>query len=320
MKRSKPQDTAGEDDYEAVEPQSVDAEEIMFGALDAITKRFERTEGFSTMIEPELFNQCATVARLALEWARLETIRGDRKSKPNDYLRAAADLIQDSAKLIAVHPEREKKENDDRWKAKLEGRVSLDKIRGGRAGGVTVKMRDGSLFRFEPFTGDSDRGFREFVAKHWRRMIEADLSGNMKDESGQSRTLKDMLILSLAGGEKGMETAKQYLRSAGYKIRVEALDRAVQVAGNHSAIWAASVVQRWLEIVAEDATAERLAEWSKLGIEAIDLRSMAETRALGNKARGSGKRRAAKNAEGTSIKESEARKEQGKKRKKQPRG
>lgn len=307
-------------DCEAIEPQSVDAEEIMFGALDAITKRFERTEGFSTMIEPELFNQCATVARLALEWARLETIRGDKKSKPNDYLRAAADLIQDSAKLIAVHPEREKKENDDRWKAKLEGRVGLDKIRGGSAGGVTVKMRDGTFFRFEPFTGASERGFRDFVTKHFARMIKQGLSEIGRNEAGERHTLKEWLLLSLSEKEAGIEAAKHWLRCAGYGMRVNDLERAAQDIGHHVSTFADSVVERWSEIVAEQSAAEKIAEWEVEGIEAVDLRAMAETRARANKDKGSGKRRKAGRLEGTSTKESKARKEQGKTRKKQPRG
>lgn len=320
MNTLQPTDTPQAEDDEVIDPQGVTLDEIEYGALDAITERFKRTEGFCTMIEPELFNQCATVAKLAMRWAKLDSMRGEKQTRPSDYLRAAADLIQDSAELIAAHPEREKKANDERWTAKLEGRVSLDRIRGGKAKGVSVRMRDGSLFRFEPFTGDSDRGFREFVTKHWQRMVKAELSANVKSESGEKRTLKDRLLLSLAEGEKGIDTAKQYLRGAGYGIREKALDRAVQSAGNHSPTWAATVVQRWLEIVAEDATTEHLAEWSKLGIEAIDLRAMAETRALANKARGSGKRQTAKLAEGTPRKGGKPRKEQGKARKKQGRG
>jgi len=164
----------GKDDAVIKTPVGVDVEELLWGASDHVRDRFKLTNGYMPMIDDSLFRQCAEVARLAVELARLEWVKYKKPENaiPNDQLRNAAELIQRSAAFIAVHPQREQTDAAIRFMDKAEGgRVQISEIVGPKAKGVTVQRPDGTRFSFRRYDDNTTmKGFVALVRQHLQRL------------------------------------------------------------------------------------------------------------------------------------------------------
>lgn len=306
------------DEIEVAEPNAwADVEDLINPGFDARRQRFRRIDGFETEIDAALFGQCSAVARLALELARLKVQQGEVKVSPSDSLREAADMILASAEFIAVNPNKDlERAREDFFKV-IENAYSMNKIRGNKAKGIKVRMKDGTLFYLPPYKGESDRGFEDFVTSHFHRLITLELE-RQSGPQDQKYTLRSELEKRLASGDNGLRDAVDFMRGTDYGIRASLLKQAAQEKGKDDApAWASAVVDRWANLAAREASEEHIMDWRNNGISFVELRSLAESKGLGNYNKGNGKRRKSGGVEGTTNGEPKKVKKQAGGRKKQ---
>jgi hypothetical protein len=220
--------------------------------------------------------------------------------KASDFLAASASLIQDSAAHIAVHPQKEKQENEKRFMAKITGkRVSLEKIVGPGSKGVKVMLKKGHPFEFPPFA--SERGFVDFVTSHFTRHVTETINQE-RPIGGKTSSTRSQLIAHLTNRKSGASGAAAFLRRGYYKDRADLITDAVKAAGKgRGKKWAERTVNCWVKLAAKTIAKEVLIEWKQVGIPPVDMQSLAKSKALSNKAKG--RKQSGKNeSEGTGSK------------------
>lgn len=270
-------------------------------------------------MDAKMFAQSVGLSHLAVDLARLALQRGDTSREPVDFLNDAAHLVNEAAKHTGFISEEALdfmlKESAEQRKAE---QTPISALHGPDATGVEVIMDDGSKFMLPPFT--SERGWKEFLEKHFRRRLPDNLKSGILEN----------LLKSL--DEKAGETVRQRRESALkaavgiiYPTAWNGLEHLLEQAAAENQNetvknWPKAVLERWVDLQTKWSAENWPRYWAADGLNYATLQSLAETKRLGNKAKGSGKRRTAKPTEETGNKVSVKAKKQGTARKKQGRG
>lgn len=281
--------------------------------------RLRHREPETMNMDAKMFAQSVGLSHLAVDLARLALQRGDSSREPVDFLNDAAHLLNEAAKHTGFISEEAldfmKKEEAEQRKAK---QTPLSALHGPDAKGVKVIMDDGSKFTFPPFT--SERGWKEFLEKHFRRKLPDNLKSDILENLLQSLDEKAGETVSQRR-ESALKAAVAVIHSTAWNGLEHLLGQAAAENQNETVKnWPQAVLKRWVDLQTK-WNAENLPRcWAVDGLNNTTLQSLAETKQLGNKAKGSGKRRTAKPTEETGRKVSVMAKKQGTARKKQGRG
>lgn len=113
--------------------------------------------------------------------------------------------------------------------------------------------------------------------------------------------------------QSAIKEAVDYLRKTNWNGLEDLLEKAASDCEScEQGEWPEAVMMRWIELQTKWGVENWPRVWARDGLNYVTLQSLAETKRLGNKAKGSGKRRAATQAEGTDSKEAERMKKQAK--------
>jgi hypothetical protein len=204
------------------------------------------------------------------------------------FLKAAADLIQDSAKWIAVHPQLEQQENEKRWMTKLNGpHTPLSKLRGPDAKAFTVTMPDGTRKEWKPFNDNPPRGFYELVVKDSRWRMEAFIYRPFRFAADEGKmSLRERLTQLLATGD-GLPRARDAIRlfnpmAYGFEPFarfVPLMDDAIAKAGSGTGDNRASrVLDLWLESCARLEAKGYIENWELHDLSVSEFASLVKAR------------------------------------------
>lgn len=281
--------------------------------------RLKHRDTKTMQMNEEMFTQSVQLAHLAVDLSKLAWQRNGSNEEPLAFLDYAAHLVNEASKLTGFSSE---EAFDSMMQQNAEEReasqIPVSALYGNDAGEYEVIMEDGSKFAFVRFT--SERGWQDFLAKHFQRILPArlkngileNLSKSLDSKTGGSRSLRR---------ESALKAAVEFI----YSTQWNGLEHLLELAAkeNQKATvknWPHAVLKRWVEHQTQWSVENWPKTWKEQGLNYATLQSMAQTRRLANKAKGSGKRQKAKQPEGTSPSEGKKMKEQGKTRKEQTRG
>ncbi|HBJ88145.1 MAG TPA: hypothetical protein DDZ88_30680 [Verrucomicrobiales bacterium] len=281
--------------------------------------RLKHRDPKTMQMDSEVFRQSVELARLAVDLASLAWQRGGSNEEPLAFLDHAAHLVNEAAKLTGFSPdEAVKSMMGERWEDRAARQIPMSALYGEEPGEYEAIMEDGTKFAFARFT--TERGWREFLARHFERVLPDWLKNGIFENLSKSLDSKTG-VDNEQRRESALKAAIEFFYSTAWNGLEHLLDQAAK--DNHKATpknWPAVVLKRWIELQTKWSVESYPKKWKEHGLEYTVLQSLAQTRRLGNKAKGSGKRQTAKQPEGTTLNAGSPRKEQGKARKKQGRG
>lgn len=294
-----------------------DTERESSAYFDRIRLKHRKPETMS--MNEGMFAQSVGLSHLAVDLARLAWQREKSNREPFDFLNDAAHLVNEAAKLTGTDSAEALEAYMQRFKAKRQAKqIPLSALHGADATGLEVFMDDGSRFNFTPFT--TERGWKEFLEKHFRRVLPDWLKSELLEH-----LTKNMNTQSADDAKQARESATQAAVDYLTTTRWEGMEHLLKQAAMESASckdveWPEAVLMRWTELEANCCADFWSKDWEADGLNYATLQSLAETKRLGNKAKGSGKRQKAKPTEETGRTEATKVKKQGVARKKQGRG
>ena len=265
----------------------------------------------------EIFDQSVGLAHLAVDLARLALQRGDKNAEPLALLDSAAHLVNEAARHTGYTS---KEAIADIWrereKARVNNNTKLSAIYGDDSKDVEITMKNGSKFTFGSFT--SERGWNEFLEKHFRRVIPDKLKGEIRlnlanPPSGTGPFGRNPRTRQLA-----IMDAVSYIEATHYEGLEHLIEQAVK--DNESRgreEWPKAVLESWVQHQAKWSAGFWTRYWKEQGLSASTLRDLAETKRIANKNKGRGKRRKDGEVEGTTNGEPKKVKKQAGRRKKQ---
>ncbi len=285
--------------------------------FDKIRLGHRKTETMN--MDEEMFAQSVGLSHLAVDLARLAWQQGEPNRELLDYLNDAAYLVNEAAKHTGIISEEALdfmlKESAEQRKA---SQTPLSALNGPDAAGVEVIMEDDSKFTFPPFT--SERGWKEFLEKHFRRRLPDNLKSGILENLLNSLDEKAGETV-LQRRESALKAAVAIIYPTVWNGLEHLLEQAAAENQNETVEnWPKAVLKRWVDLQTKWSAENWPRYWAADGLNYSTLQSLAETKRLGNKAKGSGKRRLAKPVEETGNKVSVKAKKQGTARKKQGRG
>jgi hypothetical protein len=281
--------------------------------------RLKGRENQHANMSAELFAQSVGLAHLAVDLARLALQRGDKNFEPLGLLDSAAHLVNEAARHTSYTSKEAMADIQRRHeKAEVNEKTPLSAIYGDGSADREIAMKDGSKFTFGSFT--SERGWNEFLEKHYRRVLPDELKGEI---------LERLNLLNVPSGtgpfgrnprtrHSVMLDAVSYIKTTYWEGFEHLMEQAVK---DNESIgrkgWPHAVLESWVRHQAEWSAEFWQQYWKEEGLNLSTLQSLAETKQIGNKNKGKDKQSESGEKEGTTNQQPKTGKKQAGGRKKQ---